>query len=294
MNVLCSKNVDANLSTEGIFQTRYTKECIFSSAPRTEGIEMYITEDRIIFLDCSPMLCNPYKKDHVLNEIDDLKMLIFLFNVCHLLIVVQDDSINMNVIRLLLCAEMMKPNFDRIEYCANVMFVKNWATTKDFSVDRHKETERLLKLMFKTSNINFFVGANRCGDDEAWSNVRSKNSSIEKLTVNLFEFPELSRKSKSRIRTVVENIRMNGQLFSESKTTHTDHVNIDRIIAEFRQHIFMSPRSQFQTTIPYGTFTEKHWSQLVTTVWESHKNNYFLRKYETFKEKEWITRPSVT
>lgn len=197
MNILCSNNFDANnLSTEGVFQTRNIKERIFSSAPTTEGIEMFITKDRIIFLDCSPLLCNPYKKDHVLNEIDDLKMLIFLFNVCHLLIVVQDESINMNVIRLLMCAEMMKPNFDRIEYSANVMFVKNWATTKDFSADHHKQTERLLKLIFKQSKVKIYPGTNRCNDNEAWSNVGMKISSVENCPVNLFAFPELPRKSK--------------------------------------------------------------------------------------------------
>lgn len=49
----------------------------------------------------------------------------------------------------------------------------------------------------------------------------------------------------------------------------------------------MSPRIPFSEQ---NLFTEKNWSHLALGVWESHKNNYFLRKYETFKEKEWTTR----
>lgn len=62
------------------------------------------------------------------------------------------------------------------------------------------------------------------------------------------------------------------------------------LIADFRQRVYFSPRKQFQTTLPQGSFTEKHWSQLVTNVWDSHKNNYFLRKYELFKELDWHIR----
>lgn len=64
------------------------------------------------------------------------------------------------------------------------------------------------------------------------------------------------------------------------------------LIADFRQRVYFSTRKQFQTTLPPGSFTEKHWSILAANVWDSHKNNYFLRKYELFKEKEWISRPN--
>lgn len=45
----------------------------------------------------------------------------------------------------------------------------------------------------------------------------------------------------------------------------------------------MTPRTPM-INIP-TPFTEKLWSQLISSVWESHKNNFFLRKYETLKDK---------
>jgi len=67
--------------------------------PSTEGIEMFITKDRVVLLDCTPVLANPYQKELISSEIDDIKLIIFLINVCHLLIVVQDDFLNTNFIR---------------------------------------------------------------------------------------------------------------------------------------------------------------------------------------------------
>lgn len=37
-------------------------------------------------------------------------------------------------------------------------------------------------------------------------------------------------------------------------------------------------------------FTEKNWYNLALSVWDTHKTSYFLRKYETLKEKEWALR----
>lgn len=64
-----------------------------------EGIQMYITKDRMILLDCSPVLANLQKKDCILSEIDDLKLIMLLFSICHLVIIVQEDLICTNLIR---------------------------------------------------------------------------------------------------------------------------------------------------------------------------------------------------
>lgn len=67
---------------------------------------------------------------------------------------------------------------------------------------------------------------------------------------------------------------------------YSPHPGIDLLITQFQQKVFMSPRNLFPAQ-NQQSFTEKLWSHLAMAVWESHKNNYFLRKYETFKEKEW-------
>lgn len=191
LNLLCpmAKDVDPKefyfKDKNGIFRT-HSKDQSFSATPTTEGIQMYITGNRTILLDCSPVLCNPYmKKDSVQSEIDDLKMLIFLMSVCHLLIVVQDEMANLNLLRLLQCAEMMKPNLDKEtteEYYPHVMFIKNMADSRDFSLDAKSQVDVMYKKFFQLSKLKIYPGHTVNG--------------LEKSTksINYFVFPEIDIK----------------------------------------------------------------------------------------------------
>ena len=61
---------------------------------------MFITPDRFIFLDSPPVLCNHFKKDFIVSELDDIKTIMLFLKVCHVLIFVQgDDFFNINLIR---------------------------------------------------------------------------------------------------------------------------------------------------------------------------------------------------
>jgi len=194
LNLLCpiAKDVDVQQfyfkDKEGVFRT-CPKDNSFSATPTTEGIQMYITGNRTILLDCSPVLCNPYmKKDCVQSEIDDLKMLIFLMSVCHLLIVVQDELVNLNLLRLLHCAEMMKPNLDKEateEYYPHVMFIKNMADSRDFSLDAKNQVDVIYKKFFQLSKLKIHPGN--------MANGQEKSSVIGK-SVNYFAFPEIDIK----------------------------------------------------------------------------------------------------
>lgn len=169
----------------GTFRTHTRDQS--SATPTTEGIQMFITGNRTILLDCSPVLCNPYmKKDAVQSEIDDLKMLIFLLSVCHLLIVVQDDVVNLNFLRLLQCAEMMKPNLDKEtsdEYYPNVMFIRNMAEPRDFSLAAKSQVDAMYKKFFQLSKLKISPGSTTAAGQE--KSARS---------VNYFVFPEVDVK----------------------------------------------------------------------------------------------------
>lgn len=191
LNLLCPKVKDVDLKLfhfkdkKGIFRTN-PKDQSFSATPTTEGIQMYITEDRTILLDCSPVLCNPYmKKESVQSEIDDLKMTIFLMSVCHLLIVVQDEIVNLNLLRLISCAEMMKPNLDKEtteEYYPHVMFVKNMADSRDFSLDAKSQVDMLYKKLFQLSKLKIYPGSAVNGHEKSTKSI------------NHFVFPEVDIK----------------------------------------------------------------------------------------------------
>lgn len=80
-------------------------------------------------------------------------------------------------------------------------------------------------------------------------------------------------------------------LFFPEKNHYQPHPDVEILVAEFRQRIFMTPRTPFPVPNQQTTaFTEKNWFHLALAVWESHKTSYFLRKYESLKEKEWALR----
>lgn len=169
-----------------IFKARTTNETIFSNMPVTEGVQMYITSDRTILLDCSPVLCNPYKKDIVLNEIDDLKLLMFLLTVCHTLIVVEEGtSLNLPLIRLIESAEKMKLDYDREPndfYTPNVLFVKNKCTNPDFLAGKRDKVDQLYKYLFKHSKL-------KIGTDIYFDSSITNAKSLKNRKVNVVYLP---------------------------------------------------------------------------------------------------------
>lgn len=142
----------------GVFPMRSLSNEKLSNMPVTDGIQMYITRHRTILLDCMPLLCNPYKKEAVFNELDDLKTLIFLLGVCNTLIVVEDCGFNMHLMRLLLTAESMKvdvyenhPNERR--HSPNILLFKNKCRNREFLVEAKKRTKHLYRAFFECSGL---------------------------------------------------------------------------------------------------------------------------------------------
>lgn len=206
MNILCESD-NANSNTDStkdqlwfeqneIFKTRSSKEFIFSNMPATEGIQMYVKRDRTILLDCSPLLCNPYKKDCILNEIDDLKMIIFLLSVCHVLIVVDDSGFNVNLFRFIQCAEKMKLDLYEKDYVScyspHILFFKNYCSNKNF-LPTYKEKMNLLhREFFKDSKLR--ISSLGYSDYAGGAGGRLKIPNV-----NIFYFPFIDRKSNINI-----------------------------------------------------------------------------------------------
>lgn len=173
----------------GVFKTRCSKEYTFSNMPATEGIQMFITRDRTILLDCSPVLSNPYKKDCILNELDDLKMLIFLLSVCHLLIVVSDNGINVNYLRLIQCAENMRMNNDQNEkYSPNILFFRNKCTNRDFLPEQKACVSDLYREVFRDSQLKMFA--------TNYAQISNAANRSTDQPLNIFHFPLIDRHSK--------------------------------------------------------------------------------------------------
>lgn len=169
----------------GIFQMRNQMKESLSNMCCTEGIQMYITRHRIILLDCSPVLCNPYKKEAILNEIDDLKMIIFLLSVCNTLIVVEDCGFNMHLLRLLLTAESMKIDVQDLDegerrHSPNILIFKNKCQNHDFMPEAKQITSDLYRAYFQFNGLN---GTQTATDQESTSITRAKDD------LDIFFFP---------------------------------------------------------------------------------------------------------
>jgi len=143
----------------------------------------------------------------------------------------------------------MKPNLDKDtteEYYPHVMFVKNMADSRDYSLDAKSQVDVMYKKFFQLSKLKIYPGNMVNGLEKSTKNV------------NYFVFPEIDVKQK--------------KLYSGGdKDLHSR-------VEEFRRRVFMSPKKPMQVLPQQATFTEKSWSTLASNVWDSHKSNYFLRK----------------
>lgn len=235
---------------DGIFPVK-SKNGKSSCNPHTESIQMFITKDRMILLDCPPVLSNSYRKDA--NELDDLKMIIILLTACHLVIVVQDDYFDLSLMRLLQFAELAKPNHDMKpfvnDYLPNILFVKNNGKRNDFLQEEKQRIESMLKFIFKNSQLKIFIGQNE-------KHKRAKLGDHEKY-INYLVFPEI-----------------------KSDYSVAYHSKLDVLVMELRNRVFMTPRNQMYNG--NTELTEALWFELIVET-TTNKDNFFLTIYEEIR-----------
>ncbi|XP_053951590.1 protein SMG9 [Anastrepha ludens] len=263
MNLLANDGINFDYYTklfveeDNVFPTKL-KPHKCSARSRTESTHMFITADRLILLDSPPVMCNSYRKDMTTNELDDLRQIISFLTVCHLLIVVQDDYFNMNFIRLLQFAEIMKPTHDNkpfvSDYFPNVLFVKNRAKRQDFMPSQKERFNRMLRALFKDSQLRIYVG--QTAEQQKQKKTRTPETERQ---VNSFLLPEVD----------------------VSPNNSTFHKPLREIIEDFRGLVFMTPRNEMYA----GTseLTEAIWFELLTKV--AQETQQFFSTYEEIQRK---------
>ncbi|XP_055530798.1 uncharacterized protein LOC129721813 isoform X2 [Wyeomyia smithii] len=88
-----------------------------------DEFKMYITHDRVILLDSAPVLMNKQKADFIGSELEDIKKISLLLNICHVLIVLQDEYHNLNFNRLFMHA--MIQQHQKMIFSPEVLFLRN-------------------------------------------------------------------------------------------------------------------------------------------------------------------------
>lgn len=116
LTILTQRLEDAHLEDSNVFKIQ-SLEDIENCANATQGIDIYVSPDRVIFLDCQPFLSvavlddlveSENKRTNLVSEfiplensgeIQGLQYTAFLMSVCHILLVVQDWFFDSNVVR---------------------------------------------------------------------------------------------------------------------------------------------------------------------------------------------------
>lgn len=214
MNIIANQNSDDKrpmpFQPEEVFQTN-------GVAYEGSTLNMFITTDRVVLLDTSPLLFNVQKRDMIVAECDDIKTIMVMLQVCHLILVVHDGCPDLSSIsRIMTIADQMVPTNKKRPTFATV-YNKVQPGTKPMRVDP--------KMIKGTS-----------------------------LTI-----PDFQHRSVNL------------------------HHDVPQVIQDLQEKVYMMKRwSMAENDEP---FTEKKWAQKLLTVTDNMKNEYFLRKYEGFRDK---------
>ncbi|KAH9115594.1 hypothetical protein AeMF1_010409 [Aphanomyces euteiches] len=142
LSMLCSSR---RSDSSGTCSRCVFAECILNAKHQTNGIDMCITPDHVVFLDCQPLLSTSMLVDLTLKnespkfgslaldqqiEIQSLHQLVFLLSVCHCVIVAYEDVNDRALWQLFQTAELLKCrlpsiSMDSPEHTAQLIVVAN-------------------------------------------------------------------------------------------------------------------------------------------------------------------------
>lgn len=256
-----------------------TDELAELGAHCTNGVDIYITSERVILLDTQPVLSASvmdriiqYEKKSLSGpeytstenalQMQSLQITAFLMAVCHTIVVVQDWFTDPNLLRFIQAAEMLKPATpnnlhemtssvdDILEYYPHLVFVQNKCTQFDYSPENIAEMDRTLNVIFCKSRLKFqgFVGMQEC----------KRKSDQLKERVNLFLLPD--RNSDT-------------DWSSGAMPEHKGHPGLKELAQSLMHQVLAMPPNLLTRT----TLSEKNWFHYAARIWEAvKKSNLFL------------------
>ncbi|KAL0123423.1 hypothetical protein PUN28_005744 [Cardiocondyla obscurior] len=226
----------------------------------TTGIDLFITKNRVMYLDTQPILSgfgidstsSDQKKgapDFVNSdsnlELQSLQFAAFLFSICHVIVFIQDWFVDPNVVRFLQTAEMLKPSSttiidqDYVEYYPHMVFLHNKAELQDFTPAIIGEIKDFYNKIFSISRLQTHSGIDM-------SHCSKENN------LNLFLIPS---------RTKEED-----KIFCE---------NEEFLIDKLRTKIHGVPRNSIASSV----LTEKNWYHYVSKILEVIKKSHLSSEY---------------
>uniref|UniRef100_A0A7N8YGL6 SMG9 nonsense mediated mRNA decay factor n=1 Tax=Mastacembelus armatus TaxID=205130 RepID=A0A7N8YGL6_9TELE len=274
-------------------QTQEIKE---RGGNQSTGIDFFITQERVIFLDTQPVL-SPSILDHLINndrklppeynlphtyvEMQSLQIAAFLFTVCHVVIVVQDWFTDLNVYRFLQTAEMLKPSTpsashdstgssggdDGAEYYPHIVFLQNKARRDDFCPRNLKNMHMVVDKLMAHSHLKY-KGTLSMVDCNIFPGLGQDYLSSE---VNLFLLPVQENDGEDSLTKAGSGTY---PLFS-LLPGYRGHPSFSTMVSKLRSQILAMPRCQLSHTI----LTEKNWFHYAARIWDGVKKSSALSEY---------------
>ncbi|KAI1886332.1 hypothetical protein AGOR_G00212910 [Albula goreensis] len=264
---------------------------------QSSGIDFYITQERVIFLDTQPIL-SPSILDHLINndrklppeynlphtyvEMQSLQIAAFLFTVCHVVIVVQDWFTDINLYRFLQTAEMLKPSTpsashdstgssgtdEGSEYYPHIVFVQNKAKRDEFCPRNLKKMHMAMDKLMAHSHLKYKAGTLSMLDCNIFPGLGRDYLETE---VNLFLLPLLESDGEDALSRAGSG---SAPLFS-LLPGYRGHPSFSSLVSKLRSQVLAMSRCQLSHTI----LTEKNWFHYAARIWDGVKKSSALSEY---------------
>ncbi|XP_066244984.1 nonsense-mediated mRNA decay factor SMG9 [Euwallacea similis] len=244
----------------------------------TQGIDIYVSPNRVIFLDCQPFLSvavavdlseSENKRSNLVSdfiplensgEIQGLQYTAFLMSVCHILLVVQDWFFDSNIVRFIQTAKMLKPTISNpedeySEHFPHLIMVQNKAQMADFTPKQFEVMQKVYETLFQKTKLPFHTNLG-LGSGRIINTLKPENCGNK---VNLFLIPE---------------IKGNNQPNTENDV-YSGHPPLEELIRRLRANIFGVTKN----SLTHVQLTEKTWLIYCNKVWETVKKSPFFVEY---------------
>ncbi|XP_071806828.1 nonsense-mediated mRNA decay factor SMG9-like isoform X1 [Asterias amurensis] len=292
MSILAGSSVSDNKSPY-IFKPQ-TREIRNQSMHQTTGIDFYVTNERVMILDTQPVLSSSVMDSLMshekslppdvtsaenCNEIQSLQLASFLLTVCHVVLIVQDWFLDINLVEFLKRAEMLKPptpspspalegsnNEETEDFFPNVVFVLNKARQEDFQVTAVQSMQESIAKLFKDSKLTL-QGTASVAHTKLLPGLNRKNLPLD---VNLFVLPRFDKTPAENSSSEDHSI-----LLSLLPVSYQGHPSVELLTKAFRNQIYGAAR----TSLTHTSLTEKNWFHYAARTWEAIKKSSLMSEF---------------
>ncbi|KAF5281989.1 hypothetical protein FQA39_LY00513 [Lamprigera yunnana] len=269
--MLNSQEKEEKASVEDVVFKPQSASHIAGNLNGTNGIDLFISHNRIMFLDCQPFTSVAVLDEFIRSEtkvssmiseflplensgeIQGLQMTAFLMSICHVLILVQDWFFDSNTLRFIQTAEMLKPTISNpedelVDHFPHLILVQNRAQMEDFSPKKFKQMQQIYKKIFNKTKMHVESGMG-IGSGRIMNSLSPENCGDP---INLFLIPEYNEKLD--------------QLYK-------GHPSLEELVKKLRSNILGA------TKYPLNNTNEKHWLIYCSKVWDHVKKSNFFVEY---------------